>query len=500
MRARFPHDRFLAPAAGGLTRRDLLAGAGYGLAGLGLFSALGSALQAQQSALSPRPPHRPAKAKHVIFLFMFGGPSQMDLFDYKPELQKRDGQTIMHERRKGDLRESVILGSRRAFKRHGETGQWCSDVLPLLSAHMDKLAVVKSLQTDSFAHGTGVLQMNSGQIFQGHPSMGAWVTYALGSENADLPGFVVMHDPRGGPISGAANWTSGYMPAAYQGTLFRSEGAAVLNLAARPTPAGRGGLSPEQERRQVDLIEALDAVHAAERPHQSELAARSATYDLAFRMRTSAPEALDLSQEDPRTLAMYGLEDPRGEHRLSVGPAVFGRQCLIARRLIERGVRFVQIYHGGGHQQQTWDAHYGVEENLSIHCPEVDKPLSALLSDLQRTGLLEETLVLWGGEFGRQPTAQLAGPFQQANPGGRDHNPKGFTMWLAGAGVKPGPYGETDELGNEAVVDAHHVRDLHATVLHLLGLDHERLVYSFGGLDRKLTGVIKARPIEGILA
>jgi hypothetical protein len=485
----------------GLTRRALLARAGAGVAGLSLLSALGGAgLFAEGAPEEARGPHRAPKAKRVIFLFMFGGPSQMDLFDYKPELQRRAGLTIQQERRPGDVKESVILGSKRKFRRYGETGQWCSDALPLLSAHMDKLAVVKSLQTDSFAHGTGVLQMNSGQIFQGHPAMGAWVNYGLGSECADLPGFVVMHDPRGGPISGAANWTSGYMPAAYQGTLFRSAGPPVLNLAARPTPAGRGGMSREQEQRQVELLAALNAAHAAERPGESELLARSATYDLAYRMRDSAPEALDLSGEDPRTLAMYGLDDPKGENRLSIGPAPFGRQCLIARRLVERGVRFVQIYQGGGHQQQTWDAHHGVEENLAIHCPEVDKPISALLTDLERTGLLDETLVLWGGEFGRQPTAQLAGQFQQAHPDGRDHNPLGFTMWLAGAGVKPGSFGETDELGNAAVVDVRHVRDLHATVLHLLGLDHERLVYPYGGLDRKLTGVLKARPIEGILS
>jgi hypothetical protein len=485
------------------SRRELLRRAGAGAAGLGLLQALGAAGLFAQDAphpLAAREPMFPAKAKSVIFLFMFGGPSQMDLFDPKPELSRRHGQTIQQERRRGEIRESVILGSKRTFRQHGETGQWVSDVLPLLAQHVDKLAMIKSLTTDSFAHGTAVLQMNSGQIFQGHPAMGAWVNYALGSRNADLPGFVVMHDPRGGPISGAANWTSGYMPATYQGTLFRASGAPVLDLEARPTAAGRGGMSRAQERRQVELIAALNRAHELQRPGMDVLAARTASFELATRMQASAPEALDLSQEDPRTLETYGLFDPKGDHPLTVGPAVFGRQCLTARRLIERGVRFVQIYHGGGHQQQTWDAHHGVEENLAIHCPEIDKPVSALLSDLERTGLLEETLVLWGGEFGRQPTAQLAGQFQQANADGRDHNPKAFTMWMAGAGIKPGSYGETDELGNEAAVDVCHVRDLHATVLHLLGLDHEHLVYPFGGLDRKLTGVLTARPITGVLA
>jgi len=487
----------------GPSRRDLLRGAGAGLAGAGLFHALGSAgLFAQQApnALAPRAPMFAPKAKSVIFLFMFGGPSQMDLFDYKPELQKRSGQTIQQERRRGDVRQSVILGSQRTFKRYGDTGQWISDALPRLAQHADKLSVIKSLYTDSFAHGTAVLQMNSGQIFPGHPAMGAWATYGLGSENTDLPGFVVMHDPRGGPISGASNWTSGYMPAAYQGTLFRASGAPVLDLEARPTPIGRGGLSREQLKQQIDLIARLNRAHEEARPGMSELSARTASYELSHRMRDSAPEALDLTQEDERTLEMYGLFDPKPDHELSVGPEVFGRQCLTARRLVERGVRFVQIYHGGGHQQQTWDAHHGVEENLAIHCPEIDRPIDGLLTDLERTGLLDETLVIWGGEFGRQPTAQLAGEFQVASSDGRDHNPKGFTMWMAGAGLKPGSFGETDELGNEAVVDARHVRDLHATVLHLLGLDHERLVYPFGGLDRKLTGVLKARPIDALLA
>lgn len=450
--------------------------------------------------LAPRPPHFPAKAKRCIFLFMFGGPSQMDLFDYKPELQARHGQSIAMELRRRDVKESAILGSRRSFRQHGETGQWCSDAFQHLPAHMDKLAVIKSLWTDSFAHGSGVLQMNSGQIFQGHPALGSWITYGLGSENRNLPGFVVMHDPRGGPISGPANWTSGYMPAAYQGTMFRSSGDPLLNLRPAPTRSGRSGFTRELQREQIELIHGLNAVHAGERPANSELSARSANYALAHEMQESAAEALDLSGEDPRTLEMYALNEPKGPHRLSVGPAPFGRQCLIARRLLERGVRFVQIYHGGGHQQQTWDAHQGVEENLGIHCPEVDRPISALLTDLERSGLLSETLVIWGGEFGRQPVGQLGSNFQVANADGRDHNPKGFTMWLAGAGVRPGSYGETDELGAEAVVDRHHIRDLHATILHLMGLDNTRLTFPYGGLDRKLTGVIESHPIRGVMA
>jgi hypothetical protein len=247
-------------------------------------------------------------------------------------------------------------------------------------------------------------------------------------------------------------------------------------------------------RDQVDAIQALNAEHLAERPGYSELQARIAAYELAFQLQSSAPEALDLSQESLATQEMYGLFDPKPDHRLSVGPAVFGRQCLIARRLLERGVRFVQIFHGGGHQQQNWDAHFGVEENLAIHAPEVDRPIAALLEDLERRGMLEETLVVWGGEFGRQPVSQ-------GDQGGRDHNPKGFTYWLAGGGVKAGTsYGETDELGAEAAVNRHHVRDLHATILHLMGLDHEHLTYFHGGLNQKLTGVQEARVIEGVLA
>jgi hypothetical protein len=289
------------------------------------------------------------------------------------------------------------------------------------------------------------------------------------------------------------------MPAAYQGTLFRATGDPLLNMS--PTPdASRSGLSREMQRRQIDAINALNEEHMASRPGYSELAARVANYELAFQMQMTAPEALDLSQEDEATKRMYGMFDPKPDHELAVGPAVFGRQCLIARRLVERGVRFVQIYHGGGHQQQTWDAHHGVEENLAIHAPEVDRPIAGLLTDLERRGLLDETLIVWGGEFGRQPVSQQAGDDQVESATGRDHNPKGFTMWLAGAGVRPGSYGETDELGEQAVVNRHHIRDLHATILHLMGLDPARLTYLYGGLDRKLTSVIEPHLMHGILA
>jgi Protein of unknown function (DUF1501) len=481
----------------GRTRREFLwqIGAGFGGVALtalldrdGFFARHAAAAEPAGSLLAPRPPHFPVRAKHCIFLFMYGGPSQMDLFDYKPELQKRDGQSIQMEVRRRSVQPSKLLASKRTFARHGQSGQWCSDALPCLARHIDELAVVKSLYADSFAHGSAMIQMNSGRVIQGWPSLGSWLGYGLGTVNENLPGYVVMLDPRGGPISGAANWSSGFMPAGYQGTVFRASGQPILNLAPR------SGLTPAMQRDQIATANALNAEHLASRPGYSELQARIASYELAFQLQTTAPEALDLSDETDKTKEMYGLNDPPGGHPLSVGPSPFGRQCLIARRLVERGVRFVQIYHGGGHQQQNWDAHFGVEENLKIHCPEIDKPIAALLTDLKRRGLLEETLVVWGGEFGRQPISQGAN-------GGRDHNPKGFTYWLAGGGVKGGTsYGETDEVGHEAVVNRHHIRDLHATILHLLGLDHRKLTYFYGGLNQKLTGVVEAEVIRGILA
>lgn len=438
--------------------------------------------------LAPKLAHRAGGAKHCIFLYMYGGPSQMDLFDYKPELQKRDGQKIQLEIRRRAMQEGVLLGSKRKFRQHGESGQWCSDAFPQIAQHMDKLAVIKSLYMDSFAHGSANLQMNCGRILQGHPSVGSWLTYGLGTLNQNLPGYVVMLDQRGGPIPGAPNWGAGYMPAAYQGTVFRASGDPILNLDAPEYTTAA------MQREQIDAINELGAEHLASRPGYSELQARIASYELAFQLQSSAPEALDLSQETEATKKLYGLYDPTPAHRLAVGPAPFGRQCLIARRLIERGVRFVQIFHGGGHQQQNWDAHFGVEENLAIHCPEVDQPIAGLLTDLAQRGLLDETLIVWGGEFGRQPVSQ-------GDQGGRDHNPKGFTYWLAGGGVKAGTsYGETDDFGHEAVINRHHVRDLHATILHLMGLDHNLLTYFHAGLDQKLTGVVPAQPIHGVIA
>ena len=467
-----------------LDRRHFCTQTGAGFGSL----ALASMLQGQE-------PKLPSKAKSVIFLFMFGGPSQVDLFDYKPELQKRDGQSIQNEFRRGSKTQAVLQASRRNFAQHGNSGLWCSDAFPNIAKHMDKLAMVKSLTSDSFAHGSALLQINCGRILQGHPSLGSWVNYGLGSENQNLPGFVVMLDPRGGPTSGAPNWSNGYMPASYQGTLMRSGAQPILNL--RP-PAN---IDAASQRAEIDLLNELNRNYSQDRNGYSELEARIASYELAFQLQIAAPEAMDLSQETAETIAMYGIDEPKPDwHPLALGPSTFGRQCLIARRLVERGVRFIQIYSGGGNAggQNTWDGHHGIEENLKLHCPEVDRPIAALLSDLERSGLLESTLVVWGGEFGRMPVSETFNT--GGKPGGRDHNPKGFTYWFAGAGVKPGTsYGQTDELGEAAVENPRHLRDLHATILHLMGLDHRKLTYFHGGLDEKLTGVIDASPIREIL-
>ena len=487
-------------------RRQFLWDLGAGFTGLALTSLLeadgffGSQRPFQQptekNSLAPKSPHHPTRAKSVIFLFMFGGPSQVDLFDYKPELQKRDGQTISNEFRRNSKTQAVLQASRRTFRQEGQSGLWCSDAFPQIARHMDKMAVVKSLYSDSFAHGSAVLQMNSGRILQGHPSVGAWLSYGLGTLNQNLPAFVVMLDPRGGPTTGAPNWANGYMPAVHQGTVLRTSGEPILNLHP-PTEITR-----QRQRREIDFINDLNRTHSRARGDNPELAARIASYELAFRLQSTAPEALDLSQEDPRTLEAYGVHAPKPDwHPLAQGPAPFGRQCLTARRLVERGVRCVQIYSGGGAAggQNTWDGHQGIEENLRLHCPEVDQPIAALLTDLEQRGLLDETLVVWGGEFGRMPVSETFNT--GGKPGGRDHNPKGFTYWLAGGGVKAGTsYGETDEVGEAAAVNPHHLRDLHATVLQLMGIDHQRLTYFHGGLNQKLTGVTEAQPIRGILA
>jgi hypothetical protein len=469
----------------GRNRREFLWQSGAGFTGLALATMLAedgvraqTPTTASTDPLAPRLPHFPAKAKSVIFLFMYGGPSQVDLFDPKPVLNAKHGQTIDIEVRKGTTAKGKILGTPRKFRKHGQSGIEISDYLPHTARRADDLCVIRSMWADSFAHGSALIQMNTGSLFQGKPCLGSWTTYGLGTLNRDLPAFVVLLDPRGGPIGGSPNWGAGYMPATYQGTTFRTSGDPILNLSPR------GSMTRDEQRGQLDYLDSLNQPHADARPHDSELAARIASYELAYRMQAAAPDAVDLDRESAATRTLYGLDDEK--------TADFGRKCLMARRLVERGVRFVQVYSGGGHLDQNWDAHSDVDKNHSLHCRETDLPIAGLLTDLQQRGLLDETLVIWSGEFGRMPISQ--------NDLGRDHNPKGFTTWLAGAGVRGGTVvGSTDELGYAAAENPVHVHDLHATILHLLGFDHTQLTYFHGGREERLTDV-HGRIVKEVLA
>jgi hypothetical protein len=414
---------------------------------------------------------------------MNGGPSQVDTFDPKPALAKYDGQPYTGDAKVGSNGRPIghLMRSPFEFKKHGASGLEISSLFPHTARHADDLCVIRSMHADTAAHASGCLQMNTGSIFIGKPSVGAWLSYGLGTSNQDLPSFVVMTDPRGGPIGSASNWSAGYMPAAYQGTLFRSVGSPLLDLA---TPEGT---LDRTQRRSLDLLKGLNEEHLRLRPEDSELAARIESYELAFRMQTEAGEVVGLTRESAATLEMYGIDDPR--------TADFGRKCLITRRLIERGVRYVQLYSGGGHIEDTWDGHNDCITNHRTHAGETDKPIGALIADLKRRGLWEETLLVWGGEFGRTPTSEGVG-----KPG-RDHDWHGFSMWLAGAGVKGGQaIGATDELGFKAVEGRCHVGDLHATILHLMGLDHTRLSYKYQGLDQRLTGVEERHVVTRALA
>ena len=475
------------------TRREFLwqAGAGFtGTALAGLMALEGSKLQASSGAstekdtnpLKPRRPHYPAKAKSVIFLFMYGGPSHIDTFDHKPKLNALDGKTIAVKTfgRGGKRNEGRVVGTKWDFKRYGQSGKWVSDLFPHIGGCVDDIAFLHSLTADSPIHGSAMLQMNTGKILSGSPCLGSWVNYGLGSASENLPGFAVMLDPIGGPISGAKNWASGYMPATYQGTVLRSAGDPILDL-QRPTGMGAG-----TQRRVLDALRDFNADHAALHPENSNLAARIASYELAFNMQRHAPEAVDLTRETAATRRLYGLDDSRTEE--------FGRRCLLARRLVERGVRFIQLYAGGAHNDDNWDAHTDIEKNHNFHAGRTDKPIAGLIQDLKQRGMLEETLIVWGGEFGRQPTAE----YEKGT--GRDHNAYGFTMWMAGGGVKGGvSHGQTDDIGANAVEHPLHVKDLHATVLHLMGLDPNHLSFFHGGLDQKLVGVEEVQPIRAIL-
>lgn len=478
----------------GRTRRQFLWEAGAGFTGVALAGLLEPAFLAQQAyaadgkskfvnPLAPKKPHFAGKAKSVIFLYMYGGPSQIDTFDYKPNMYGMDNKTVEVKTfgRGGHKNVGRIVEPRWKFKQYGQCGKWVSDLFPHLATCVDDIAFLHSMTADSPIHGSAMLQMNTGKILSGSPCLGSWVNYGLGTVNQNLPGFVVMLDPRGGPISGAKNWSSGFMPAHYQATVFGNGKTPILDL-DRPE-----GQTEGVQRAMLDTLQAYNNEFSIVHPDNSNLNARISSYELAYRMQATAPEAVDISKEPEHIKSLYGLDDKRSE--------VFGRQCLLARRLVERGVRFIQIYSGGNHIDSTWDAHNDLKENHDLHAGETDKPIAGLIKDLKQRGLLDDTLIVWGGEFGRQPTAEYA------TGTGRDHNSYGFTMWMAGGGIKGGiSVGQTDELGSKAVEDPFHVKHLHATILQCLGFDPNRLSYFYGGLNQRLVGVETTDPIRKLLA
>jgi hypothetical protein len=464
------------------SRRELLSRLGGGVASVAFADMLHRELAraARLDPMAPRNPHFPPKARAVISIFCYGGVSHVDTFDPKPELARRAGQALTG---KGEVIVSQghpggLMPSPWSFSKHGQSGIEVSELFPHLARHVDDLAIIRSMYALSNDHGPALFQMNTGFVLAGHPSMGSWITYGLGSENENLPGFVVFTDHRGGPIGGAPNWGNGFMPAAFQGTPFRSVGDPIVDL--RPPQ----DVSRERQRRWLDFLNRLNEDHRERNPFDSELSARIASYELAYRMQVHATEAIDVNRESEETRRLYGLDNERTQY--------FGRQALMAARLVERGVRFVQIFSGGGNFQESWDAHWDIRFNHELHCSETDQPLAALISDLKRRGLFDSTLILWHGEFGRMPISQRMD--------GRDHNPYGFTVWMAGGGVKGGTVvGATDEFGYRAEVNRKSVNDLHATMLHLLGLNHEKLTYPHLGRDMRLTDV-SGNVIQEVLA
>jgi len=480
---------------GQTSRREMLRNIGGGFPAMALTGMLAndgfftpkvdaaSGLDKLKGPLAPRMGHFNGKAKNVIFLFMYGGPSHMDTFDYKPDLYPLDGKTIDVKTfgRGGKKNKGRVVGPKWKFKQYGQCGKYVSDLFPNLGTCVDDIAFLHSMTADSPIHGSAMLMMNSGSIRSGSPALGSWLNYGLGSVNQDLPGFVVMLDPTGGPISGAKNWSSGYMPASYQGTVFRSKGTPILDL------KNARGMPQDQQQTLLKHLRKFNEGHLSERYDNTNLEARIANYELAYRMQTAAPEAIDIEKEPDHIKNLYGIDGSRTDD--------FGRKCLLARRLVQRGVRFIQIYSGGNHNDANWDAHGDLVKNHSYHAGNTDKPIAGLIKDLKQQGMLDETLIIWGGEFGRQPTAEYA------KGTGRDHNSYGFTMWMAGGGIKGGvSVGTTDELGSRAVDDRFHVKHLHATALQLMGLDPNKLSYFYGGLDRKLVGVEGAEPIQQIIA
>ena len=406
----------------------------------------------------------------MISIFCYGGPSQIDTFDPKPELEKYAGQAMTGV---GDFTVSQgnpggLMPSPWKFKQYGQSGAPVSELFPEVAQHVDDLAIIRSMYATSNDHGPALYQMNTGTLLAGHPSVGSWLTYGLGTENENLPGYVVFTDHRGGPINGAPNWGNGFMPAAYQGTQFRSTGDPIVDL--KPPKE----MTPERQRKWLDLLQTFNREHLQQNPNDNELSARIQSYELAYRMQSYATEAIDISKETEADRRLYGLDEAPTQN--------FGRQALMARRLIERGVRMVQIYSGGGNHEPTWDQHWSLRKFHGQHASETDKPIAGLIKDLKSRGLFDETLIIWHGEFGRMPISQRLD--------GRDHNPDGFTVWMAGAGVKGGTIvGATDHFGYKAVENRKSVYDFHATILHLMGLDHTKLTYEHNGRNMRLTDV-----------
>ena len=469
-----PPCQRISPAS---SRRDFLLRAGGGFGSLALSYLLGqdgffaraaaaNSLIDPLNPLAPRPPQFKPRAKSIIWLFMEGGPSHLDLFDPKPALETLAGQPMPESFGRPitamGTAGNTLMPSRRTWKQHGESGLWISDWYSQVARHADDLCVIRSCHADGLNHVGSVCQMCTGDILAGRPGLGAWANYGLGAANQNLPAYVILTDAAE-VVGGSKNWSSGFLPAVYQGTQFRNDGPPIFHLASPPTTGVK------QQRSKLDFLAKLNAHYAADKPDDSELAARLNSYELAWRMQSAAPEAVTLSQESEETRKLYGLDDEPTRK--------FGANCLLARRLVERGVRFIQCFNGSG---GGWDAHENLEDNHSKRCRETDRPIAGLLTDLKARGLLDETLVVWGGEFGRTP-------FNEKGKG-RDHNPWGFTVWMAGGGVKPGTtVGRTDELGLRAVEDPAHVHDLHATILHLMGLDHLRLTWLHNGRDERAT-------------
>jgi hypothetical protein len=463
-----------------LARRWFLKECGVGLGAIALGQLAGArpAVAAAADPLAPKQPHFSPRAKNVIFLFMAGAPSHLELFDHKPQLAKYDGTLPPAELVKGYRAafinpSSKLLGPRFKFARHGQCGAELSELLPHLATVVDDIAIVKSMSTDAFNHAPGQILMSTGSQQFGKPSLGAWTLYGLGTESQNLPGFVVFSTGAKGPSGGNSNWGSGFLPTVYQGVTFRSSGDPVLFLSNPP------GVDPELQRESLDAINTLNTRHLEE-VGDPEIATRINSFEMAFRMQASAPEAIDISREPEHVLKMYGAEP---------GKPSFAATCLLARRLVERGVRFVEVFH------EAWDQHGSLVADLKKNCTNTDRASAALITDLKQRGMLDDTLVVWGGEFGRTPMVQGEGN------DGRDHHPNAFTMWLAGGGIKPGTtLGESDEFGFNVTRDRVHVRDLHATILHLLGFDHARFTYKFQGLNQRLTGVEPARVVTELLA